>query len=51
MSFWVLYIALGIVWGFLMTRYARRGLELEHEVPDAPTDAGCVPPRSPALTY
>jgi cytochrome d ubiquinol oxidase subunit I len=50
-SFWVLYIALGIVWGFLMTRYARRGLELEHEVPDAPTSPDARQPRPPAMTY
>ena len=45
----VLYIILGIVWGFLMVRYSRRGLEPsrvpgEPTLPDAPT-----PPR--ALTY
>ena len=51
-SFWVLYIALGIVWGFLMTRYARRGLELEPDVPDAPSDDQMASHhRSPALTY
>jgi len=50
-SFWVLYIVLGIVWGFLMTRYARRGLELEHDVPDAPTSPDTSEPRPPALTY
>ena len=33
----LLYVVLGIVWLFLMLRYSRRGLELEHEVPDAPT--------------
>ena len=26
-TFWVLYIVLGIVWGVLMSRYARRGLD------------------------
>jgi cytochrome d ubiquinol oxidase subunit I len=49
--FWVLYIALGIVWGVLMTRYARRGLELEHDVTDAPDDPDSSAPRAPALTY
>jgi cytochrome d ubiquinol oxidase subunit I len=50
-TFCVLYIALGIVWGFLMTRYALRGLELEHDVSDAPDDAGSSAPRAPAITY
>ena len=50
-SFWVLYIAMGIVWGFLMTRYARRGLELEPDVPDAPSSPDASHHRSPALTY
>ena len=47
-TFCVLYVALGIVWGFLMLRYARRGLELEHDVPDAPDDADSSAPRAPA---
>jgi cytochrome bd-type quinol oxidase subunit 1 len=51
LSFWVLYIILGIVWGFLMVRYSRRGLELEHEVPDEPSSPDAPKPRSPALTY
>jgi cytochrome bd-type quinol oxidase subunit 1 len=50
-SFWVLYVALGIVWGFLMVRYARRGLELEPEDADEPTPPDAPHPRSPALTY
>jgi len=50
-TFCGLYIALGIVWGFLMARYALRGLELEHDVPDAPDDAGSSAPRAPAITY
>jgi len=49
--FWVLYIALGIVWGFLMTRYARRGLELEADLTDTPDDPDSSTPRAPALTY
>jgi cytochrome d ubiquinol oxidase subunit I len=49
--FWVLYIALGIVWGLLMTRYARRGLELEDDATDASDDPDGSPPRAPALTY
>jgi len=44
-AFGLLYIALAVVDIFLMTRYARRGLELEHE--DEPTDDS----RAPALTY
>ena len=49
--FWVLYIALGIVWGFLMTRYARRGLELEADLTDTPDGPDSSTPRAPALTY
>jgi cytochrome d ubiquinol oxidase subunit I len=49
--FWVLYIALGIVWGFLMTRYARRGLELAADLTDSPDDPDSSTPRAPALTY
>jgi cytochrome d ubiquinol oxidase subunit I len=40
-----IYIVLGAVAVYLMLRYARRGLELEPEEPEAP-DA-----RVPALTY
>jgi cytochrome d ubiquinol oxidase subunit I len=50
-TFWVLYIALGIVWGFLMMRYARRGLDLEQDVSDAPDGPDSSEPRAPALTY
>jgi cytochrome bd-type quinol oxidase subunit 1 len=50
-TFWVLYIALGIVWGFLMMRYARRDLELEQDVSDAPEGPDSHEPRAPALTY
>jgi hypothetical protein len=38
---------LGIVAGFLMVRYARRGLQLE---PDESADE-TTGPRAPALTY
>jgi cytochrome d ubiquinol oxidase subunit I len=49
--FWVLYIALGIVWGFLMLRYGRRGLELEHDELDALDDPDGSAPHAPAMTY
>jgi len=49
--FWVLYLVLGIAWGFLMLRYARRGLDLEHEVADPLDDPDGSAPRAPALTY
>jgi cytochrome d ubiquinol oxidase subunit I len=49
--FWVLYIALGIVWGFLMLRYARRGLDLEHDISDPLDDPDRSAPQAPALTY
>jgi cytochrome d ubiquinol oxidase subunit I len=39
------YVLLGIVYLFLMLRYARRGLELEHA--DEPTGDS----RTPAITY
>ncbi len=50
-SFVVLYVIIGVVWVFLMLRYARRGLELEHDIPDEPPDADDRGPRAPALTY
>jgi len=50
-TFWVLYIALGIVWGFLMTRYARRGLDEIEATSDLPDQTDGSGPRSPALTY
>ncbi len=50
-SFWILYLILGAVWAFLMTRYARRGLELEHDVPDKPSDGDSSSPQAPVLTY
>jgi cytochrome d ubiquinol oxidase subunit I len=45
-----MYLVLGIVAGFLMLRYARRGLELEHDESGEPTDES-TGPRAPALTY
>jgi len=45
-----MYLVLGIVAGFLMLRYARRGLELEHDEAGEPTDES-TGPRAPALTY
>ncbi len=49
-SFWVMYLALGVVWGYLMLRYARRTLEPDTpaELPDGPNSSA---PRAPALTY
>jgi cytochrome bd ubiquinol oxidase subunit I len=44
-AYYVIFIALAGVYAFLMFRYARRGLELEHEEPP-PDDT-----RTPALTY
>jgi cytochrome d ubiquinol oxidase subunit I len=49
--FWVLYIALGVVWGFLMMRYGRRGLELEHDELNPLDDPDGSAPRAPAMTY
>jgi cytochrome d ubiquinol oxidase subunit I len=49
--FWLLYLVLGIVWGFLMLRHARRGLDLEHDVSDPLDDPDGSAPRAPALTY
>ncbi|GAA4360581.1 cytochrome ubiquinol oxidase subunit I [Angustibacter luteus] len=49
--FWVLYLALGAVWGFLMLRFARRPLDEDAEDPAAPDDPDSLFPRSPALTY
>ncbi|WP_329475882.1 cytochrome ubiquinol oxidase subunit I [Kribbella sp. NBC_01484] len=40
------YVLLGIVYLFLMLRYARRGLELEHADGEPSGD-----PRTPAITY
>ncbi|HEY4568345.1 MAG TPA: cytochrome ubiquinol oxidase subunit I [Kribbella sp.] len=40
------YLLLGIVYVFLMLRYARRGLELEHAEDEPARD-----PRTPAITY
>ncbi|MEP7194809.1 MAG: cytochrome ubiquinol oxidase subunit I [Actinomycetota bacterium] len=44
--FWVLYLALGIVWGFLMMRYARRGPELQQDTSDAPDGPDGSTPRA-----
>ena len=49
--FVLLFAALAVVWLFLMLRYSRRGLELEHDVPDAPDDPTDTAPRAPVLTY
>jgi cytochrome bd ubiquinol oxidase subunit I len=43
--FLCVYALIGVVYAFLMLKYARRGLELEPEDED-PTDR-----RTPALTY
>jgi cytochrome d ubiquinol oxidase subunit I len=40
----VVYVLIGIVYLFLMLRYARRGLELEHDEPSGD-------PRTPAINY
>lgn len=45
-TFLLLYLVLGVVWVFLMLRYARRGLEFE----EADHDPGSTP-RAPVLTY
>lgn len=56
-SFWMLYLILGVVWVFLMMRYARQGLELEEIVPrgpdglDDPGRADEMSPRPSMLTY
>jgi hypothetical protein len=44
-----MYIVLGIVAGFLMLRFARRGLQLEPDEPDEYPDE--TTGRAPALTY
>ena len=52
--FYGVYIVLGAVAGFLMLRYARRGLDLEPEDPGGsgdPDEHGSAGPRVPALTY
>ncbi len=48
--FVVLYLVLGTLWGFLMLRYARRGLDEGSHEPEAP-DTEESGPRAPALTY
>lgn len=45
-TFLLLYLVLGVVWAFLMLRYARRGLEFE----ETDHDPGSTP-RAPVLTY
>ncbi len=50
-TFWVLYLILGIVWAYLMLRYGRRGLEKVDAPPDEPHDPDTPAPRAPALTY
>ncbi len=48
-SFWVVYLILGVVWGFLMTRFGRRPLEVDEDLDeDLGPDRS---PRTPALTY
>ncbi len=53
-SFWVLYLILGVVWVVLMMKYARHGLELDEFVADGPDDPAArdqSSPRPPMLTY
>jgi cytochrome d ubiquinol oxidase subunit I len=49
-AFYGIYLVLGIVAGFLMLRYARRGLQLEPDEPEESPDE-TTGPRAPALTY
>lgn len=49
--FVVLYLVLGALWGFLMLRYARRGLDEGSHEPEALVDTDEPGPRAPALTY
>jgi cytochrome d ubiquinol oxidase subunit I len=46
-AFYGIYVVLGVVWVYLMLKYARRGLELEE--PEQPEESSG--PRLPALTY
>ena len=48
-TFWILYLLLGIAWAYLMLRYGRR--DLEPDTPDQPADPNTTSPRAPALTY
>ena len=53
-SFWVLYLILGLVWVALMVKYARQGLELDEFTADGPdhhANSGQSSPRPPMLTY
>jgi cytochrome bd-type quinol oxidase subunit 1 len=47
--FVALYIALGIVWGYLMLRFAKRSLP--DDVEDPPDHDPSAGARAPALTY
>jgi cytochrome d ubiquinol oxidase subunit I len=56
-SFWILYLILGIVWVYLMMKYARHGLDLDEFTPDGPhesdesNDSHQNTPQPPMLTY
>ena len=49
-TFIVMYVVLGLVWAFLMLRYARRPLEPGRDESDADDDPGSSAP-TPAFTY
>ena len=49
-TFWVLYVVLGIVWGFLMLRFSRRALEPGPDESKQADDPGSSAP-TPAYTY
>jgi cytochrome d ubiquinol oxidase subunit I len=51
LAFYGIYLALGVVWAYLMLRFARRGLELEEPETDDHVDEDQRGPRAPALTY
>jgi hypothetical protein len=46
--FWVLYLVLGIVWGFLMNRFAKRPLEPGRDLDAADPDSSAP---TPVFTY
>ncbi len=50
-TFALLYLALGVVWAFLMLRFSRRGLEFEHDDGSDPDDPDGSVRRAPVLTY